>query len=82
MEKSSGGNYQLECPLAHDLLNKLSVIVGHYDLLEEETPGNSALQKRMLLIRSIAKAMAAELGHLQCDLVSSRKTKGKKVSSG
>ncbi len=74
MEESSRNNYQPDCPLAHDLINKLAVIVGHCDLLVEQTPENSPLFKETLLVRDLAKAVGSELGQLQCDLARLRNT--------
>jgi hypothetical protein len=68
MEKSSSEPYQTDCPLVHDLINKLSVIVGHCDLLVERIPEASPLWDRMLLVRNLAKSVGDELGRLQCDL--------------
>jgi hypothetical protein len=67
--------YPPECPLAHDLINKLSVIVGQCDLMLEKTPEDSPVLKQMLLIRTMAKSVAAELGQLQCDLARLRDTR-------
>lgn len=33
MDESCNGKYQLDCPLDHDLINKLSVIIGTCDLM-------------------------------------------------
>jgi hypothetical protein len=45
MQESRRNNYQPDCPLAHDLINQLAVIVGQCDLLVEKTPeGFSAIQ--------------------------------------
>lgn len=74
MEESSRGNYQPDCPLAHDLINKLAVIVGHCDLLVEKTPESSPLFRQMVLVRDLAKAVGSELGQLQCDLARLRTT--------
>jgi len=75
MLESGLGKYQLDCPLAHDLLNKLTVIVGTCDLLVERTPENSPSLAQMLMIRNVARSMATDLGQLQCDLVRLRNQK-------
>ena len=75
MPESGSGKYQLDCPLAHDLLNKLTVIVGTCDLLVEKTPENSPSLAQMLMIRNVARSMATDLGQLQCDLVRLRNQK-------
>jgi hypothetical protein len=76
MEESSRSNYQPDCPLAHDLINKLAVIVGQCDLLVEKTPKDSPLFKQTLLVRDLAKAVGSELGQLQCDLARLRTING------
>src|SRR6202140_4839092 len=55
MEESSRSNYQPDCPLAHDLINKLAVIVGQCDLLVEKTPKDSPLFKQTLLCETWRK---------------------------
>lgn len=69
MEKPSKKPYETECPLAHHLINKLSVIVGNCDLLVERIPETSPLWERMLLVRDLAKSVAGELGQIECDLL-------------
>jgi hypothetical protein len=81
MEKSSTEPYQPDCPLAHDLINKLAVIVGNCDLLVERMPENSPLWDRMLLVRDLAKSVGEELGHLQCDLARLRTINSPKAST-
>ena len=75
MPESGTGKYELDCPLAHDLINKLSVIVGTCDLLVEKAPEDSPALPQMLLIRNVARSMAADLGQFQCDLVRWRTSK-------
>jgi hypothetical protein len=69
MAQSGTGKYELDCPLAHNLINKLSVIVGTCDLLVEKAPEDSPVRPQMLLIQNVARSMAADLGQFQCDLV-------------
>ena len=68
MEKVDLGKYQPNCILAHELVNKLSVIVGHCDLLTEHVSEDARLLKRLLTIREIAKSMAKDLNDHQCHL--------------
>lgn len=70
MEKSARECNRPLCMLAHDLINKLSVIIGSCDLLTD--PGRLDLQgeKHVQLIRATAKSMAERLSHEQCHLVS------------
>jgi len=79
MEALGPGKYELDCPLAHNLINKLSVIVGTCDLLVEKAPADSPALPQMLLIRGVARSMAADLGQFQCDLVRLR-TKNPELS--
>lgn len=69
MGQSSGGKYEPECPIAHDLVNKLSVIVGYCDLMMKTTPEDSPLLKQIQAVRSIARAMAGDLIKFQCELI-------------
>lgn len=68
MEKRNLGKHQPSCILAHDLINKLTVIVGRCDLLKERAPEDSECLKHLALIRDAAKAMAEELNQHQCRL--------------
>lgn len=69
----SQGKYQPECAVAHDLINRLSAIIGHCDLLAEDTPLDSPSLERVLLIRHLASLIAKDLGKFQCDLARFRK---------
>jgi hypothetical protein len=80
MAQSSREQYQTDCPLAHDLINKLSVIVGHCDLLVAGVPENSPLFARMLLVRDLAKSVGEEIGQLQCDLARVRAANDQRAS--
>jgi hypothetical protein len=68
------GSYQPECSVAHDLINRLSAIIGHCDLLAESTPLDSPSLDRVLLIRHLANMIAKDLGQFQCDLARLRRT--------
>ncbi len=68
MEKSKARNLQPACMLAHNLINRLAVIVGHCDLLTEDSPTDSKCHKRLALIREIAYTAATELSEHQCNL--------------
>jgi hypothetical protein len=46
---------------AHNLVNKLSVIIGHCDLLAEMTKSDSEKARRVALIRSVAVECVKEL---------------------
>ena len=76
MDRIRYGKYELDCPLAHNLINKLAVIVRTCDPLVEKAPEDSRARPQMLLIRNIARSMAADLGQFQWDLVR-RRTRNK-----
>jgi hypothetical protein len=80
MAESNRDPYQPDCPLAHDLINKLSVIVGHCDLLVGKVPENSPLFEPMRRVRDLAKSVGEELGQIQCDLARLRNINGQKAS--
>jgi len=80
MQDSDKEAYQPDCPIAHDLINQLSAMVGHCDLLLERMPQDPALLNRALMIQKIAKSMAEQLGKLQCDLARIRITNNQKPS--
>jgi len=59
---------QPACMLAHDLVNKLSVIIGHCDLLGAKAEPGTECVKRPTAIHDTAKSMATELTNHQCKL--------------
>jgi hypothetical protein len=68
MEGMKLASCQPSCALAHDLINRLSVIVGYCDLLAEATAEDCERQKRVLLIGEIARSAAKQLGGHKCKL--------------
>jgi len=82
MEQSSGSKYQPECPIAHDLINKLSVIVGYCDLMVKTIPEDSPLLKQIQAVQDIAEAMTADLVKFQCELIRLRAAGNKKAAAG
>jgi hypothetical protein len=66
MQKSNGMSIFPVCPLAHSLLDKLTVIVGHCDLLTEARSTDSVSSQHLKLIRQAAQSMAVELEDHQC----------------
>jgi hypothetical protein len=73
MEKSNGMSILPVCPLAHSLLDKLTVIVGHCELLAEAQSEDSESAKSLQLIRQAAQSMALELKDHQCEHIALRK---------
>ena len=62
------------CILAHDLVNDLSVIVGHCDLMLDVGQSDEQRAKHLSRIRQAAKSMADKLKHHQCQLASLART--------
>lgn len=60
--------HQPPCMVAHDLVNKLSVIISHCDLLLEITERETEYAMRLALIRSVADTAAKELAEHQRQL--------------
>jgi hypothetical protein len=67
-KKLTQGCHEPACLLAHDLVNKLSVIIGNCDLLisEQVQPG-SECAKRLRLIQDVALGIARELNEHQLE---------------
>ena len=59
--QSNRERHQPVCMVAHDLVNKLSDIVGHCDLLNEMTEQGTEYARRLAIIRDIAESAAKEL---------------------
>jgi len=51
VDKPDLGKYQPSCLLAHELVNKLSVVVGYCDLLRDHVPDDSPGQVQLRKIR-------------------------------
>ena len=85
MEKSNGksteAKYQPICMLAHDLVNRLSIIVGHCDLIEEEQQDASRRSDSVRTIRDVAKSAAIELADHLCHLDSLAQIRAAQPSS-
>jgi hypothetical protein len=65
MEESKLSNCQPSYLLAHDLVNKLSVIVGYCDLMKEIAAADPIFERRLRIVSDLAKGMAKELQELQ-----------------
>ncbi len=59
--------YRLSCALGHDIINKMSAIVGYTELLEDKTESRES-RKRLLMIRSIAVSTADQIQCHVCHL--------------
>jgi hypothetical protein len=59
----SNARKELSCMLVHDLLNRISIIMGNCDLASQNTPANSENAKHISIIRENARMMALELSN-------------------
>lgn len=60
------------CPLAHDLNNNISVILGRCELLGDVLQGNAAAKKHLRLIVEEARQMAARIAERPCQMAEER----------
>jgi signal transduction histidine kinase len=72
------GEHLPACVLAHELLNKLSVIVGYCDLLEEDARLDPKAQVQVGAIRNVALKMAEYLNTHQCALETAAREEARK----
>ena len=81
MENSNGGPKPVlsSCVLVHELLNRLSVIMGNCDLVIEKTPAGSERAKLLSVIQENARIMALELSSRQCELLGTAQTGKERV---
>jgi hypothetical protein len=56
------------CLLSHALLNKVSVVIGHCELLQEPDQSPDQIAAHLAEIQIAAKAMAESLRQCQCFL--------------
>lgn len=56
------------CLLAHTLLNKMSVVLGSLDLLDDMVPADSDVVRHLGIIRVATRSMADEVQAQQCRL--------------
>lgn len=63
--KSKAERHQPACLAAHNLVNKLSIIIGNCDLLIEKTEAGTEYARRLAVIREVADAPVKELAEHQ-----------------
>jgi len=64
--KSKAPRHQPACMVAHTMINKFSVIIGNCDLFLEDTEPDTQPEKRIRVIREVARTAVEELlEHLQ-----------------
>lgn len=56
------------CLLAHEMINRLSVIIGNCDLMNQKAKVDAECAKRLSAIRESAHCMVVELSRHQCEL--------------
>lgn len=59
-------NYEPASSLVHQLINKLTIIIGGCDLLQEKTELSHECLQRIVMIREAAQSMAREIADFQC----------------
>lgn len=57
--------HQPACLVAHNLVNKLSAIIGHCDLLSQNAAEGTECAQRLNMIHDLAKSAAKELTDFQ-----------------
>ncbi|MBZ5688320.1 MAG: hypothetical protein LAP86_25155 [Acidobacteriia bacterium] len=72
--KSNDTPHQPACLFAHDLINKLAVIVGFCDLLSDKLGQDAKSVKQLNMIRDIAASTAKDLGTRGCSLTQTART--------
>jgi hypothetical protein len=79
MESSTKESDEAACLLAHEIIEKLTVIIGNCDLLSAKAQAGSECATRLGLIHDTAKEIAKELGDRQCRLLDAvRSSRGQK----
>jgi hypothetical protein len=77
MDVPAQDKYQPKCWLSHHFINKLSVIIGSCQLLQEQVDESDHLDRecihRLNVIMEIAKEMSKELKEHECQLDSATK---------
>lgn len=68
MGKNSTEQYRPSCLLAHDLINKLTTILGACELLKDKAEGDDECMRRLHTIHETAKSIATDLQQHQCHL--------------
>ncbi len=74
MGKNSLENYQPSCLLAHDLINKLTTILGACELLKDKAADDVECMRRLHTIQETAKSIATVLQQHQCRLDDAART--------
>ncbi len=59
--QSKAGRHRTVATVAHNVINKLSTIIGNCDLLIEKTEQGTEVAQRLTVIREAAKTAADEL---------------------
>ena len=72
MEISKGNRHQPTCLLSHHFINKITVIIGSCQILQEKAEHSdrfdSECTRRLSVIEEVAKGMVDELNDHECRL--------------
>ena len=71
-KKAKRGKAPTRFRFAHELINQLSLIVGHCELLKEDLPQNPKYLHRLSLIQDVARSMCKDLKNHQQELEETR----------
>ena len=66
--EGAGDAYPKMCTLAHDLFNKLAIIIGNCDLLREQTTLSPEMSERLRVIKNMAQAMSDQIQNHPCQI--------------
>ena len=72
MDRTNGGQNKPKCFLAHNILNKLSVIIGSCEIVLEslkgEKPCEPPVERRVAVVREMAWELVNEVRERGCEL--------------
>jgi hypothetical protein len=75
------GAYERLCVLAHDLNNKLSIIVGECELLSEHDGVTPECAHRLARIKDLAIAMSKRINSSDCRMVAAGEEQRKSTAA-
>jgi len=75
------GAYERLCVLAHDLNNKLSIIVGECELLSEHDGVTPECAQRLARIKELAIAMSKRINSSDCRMIAAGEKQRKSTAA-
>jgi hypothetical protein len=75
------GAYDRLCVLAHDLNNKLSIIVGECELLSEHDEVTPGCAQRLARIKELAIAMSNRINSSDCRMIAAGEEQRKSTAA-